>query len=596
MTTFKDLGLNSELLKGLFDLGFTEPSPIQNKTIPFILESKKDLVALAQTGTGKTAAFSLPILNQIKPDGRELQAIILSPTRELAMQISADIKTYTKYYKGVVTIPVYGGEKIDFQINALKKGANIVVGTPGRVHDLIRRKVLKLQNIRWVVLDEADEMLDMGFKDDLDQILETTPKQRQTLLFSATMSKSVSNIAMTYMNDSNEISVGEKNKGAKNVSHEYYMVQARDRFEALKRILDSIPGVYGILFCRTRRETQEVADKLKQAGYDTEALHGDIAQTQRTKIMDRFKKKYIRLLVATDVAARGIDVNDLTHVINYNLPDQNEAYTHRTGRTGRASKSGVAVTIVGPRDKRRITDIEKIIGKEFQLKKVPDGADICKKQLDGFIEEIEKSETIENANEEYFKEFVERLNKINKEDLIKHFVNDKFSLIINSYKNARDLNASSKSPNSKKEDIETKALKINFGKKHGVDVKVIFGFINASRELKGVEIGKISIMPEYTIFAVEKDRADEVKQSLSRTKYRGKNIIVTIVSNDSIEKSTFSRNSGGGRRSNRARSGDRNRNSGFAGRNKQKSSGGFIRSRTERTKKFSSKRKGQYTK
>ena len=580
MTTFKDLGLNSEILKGLDDLGFTEPSPIQNKAIPFILESKKDLVALAQTGTGKTAAFSLPILNQIKANGKELQAIILCPTRELAMQISADIKTYTKYYKGVVTTPVYGGEKIDFQISALKRGTNIVVGTPGRVHDLIRRKVLKLQTIKWVVLDEADEMLDMGFKDDLDEILEQTPKERQTLLFSATMSKSVSNIAMKYMNDSNEISVGEKNVGAKNVSHEYYMVQARDRFEALKRILDSLPGVYGILFCRTRRETQEVADKLKQAGYDTEALHGDIAQTQRTKIMDRFKKKYIRLLVATDVAARGIDVSDLSHVINYNLPDQNEAYTHRSGRTGRASKSGVAITIIGPRDTRRITDIEKIIGKSFQFKKVPDGADICKKQMDRFIEEIENPQEIENGNEKYFQEFVDRLSKINKEDLIKHFVNDKFSYIINSYKNARDLNASSKSSNSKRDEIESIALKINFGKKHGLDVKGIFGFINASRELKGVEIGKISIMPEYSIFGVEKERAEEVKQVLSRTRYRGKNITATVTSNDSITKSSFaSRNrSGGGRRNDRKRS-DRNRSGGFSGGSSNRGKKSFRRSK-----------------
>ncbi|MDA3840318.1 MAG: DEAD/DEAH box helicase [Patescibacteria group bacterium] len=579
MTTFKELGLNPDIIRGLDDLGFVEPSPIQDKAIPQILESKKDLVALAQTGTGKTAAFSLPILNQIKADGRELQAIILCPTRELAMQISADIKTYTKYYKGVITTPVYGGERIDIQINSLKRGTNIVVGTPGRVHDLIRRKVLKLQTIKWVVLDEADEMLDMGFKDDLDVILEETPKARQTLLFSATMSKSVSNIAMKYMKESNEISVGEKNVGAKNVSHEYYVVQARDRFEALKRILDSLPGVYGILFCRTRRETQEVADKLKQAGYDTEALHGDIAQTQRTKIMDRFKKKYIRLLVATDVAARGIDVSDLSHVINYNLPDQNEAYTHRTGRTGRASKSGVAVTIVGPRDTRRITDIEKIIGKKVEFKKVPDGQDVCKKQMDEIIAKIENTEEIPAAKDKYFEEFAEKLSKVKKEDLINYFVNDKFSHIIDAYKNARDLNANSKAPNSQRDEIETAALKIGFGKKHGVDVKVIFGFINASRELKGVEIGKISIMPEYTIFAVEKERSEEVKQVLSRTRFKGKNIVVTIVSNDSIAKSTFSRNSGGGggrrndgsrnsggnRRNDRER-GDRKSNNNFSGR------------------------------
>ncbi len=310
MTAFKELGLNSEIMKSLDDLGFTEPSPIQEKAIPFILKSENDLIALAQTGTGKTAAFGLPILQKIKANEKAMQAIILCPTRELCIQISRDITKLGKYSKGLSVTAVYGGEKIDFQIKALKRGTNIVVGTPGRVHDLIRRKVLKLQSIKWLVLDEADEMLDMGFKDDLDAILKETPKTRQTLLFSATISKSVRLIAKQYMNDAEEIIVGEQNVGAEKVSHEYYIVGARDRFEALRRILDYLPGVYGILFCRTRRETGEVSDKLKQAGYDTEALHGEISQSMRTKIMDRFKRKQIHLLVATDVAARGIDVND----------------------------------------------------------------------------------------------------------------------------------------------------------------------------------------------------------------------------------------------------------------------------------------------
>lgn len=573
MTTFKELGLNPEIIKGLDDLGFIEPSPIQGKAIPHIMNSKKDLVALAQTGTGKTAAFSLPILNQISANNKDLQAIILCPTRELCLQITSDIKNYSKYLKGISVTPVYGGERIDMQIGSLKRGTNIVVGTPGRVHDLIRRKVLKLQDIRWVVLDEADEMLDMGFKDDLDAILETTPKTRQTLLFSATMSKNVSNIAMKYMTDSYEISMGEKNVGAKNVTHEYYVVQARDRFEALKRILDSLPDVYGILFCRTRRETQEIADKLKQANYDTEALHGDIAQAVRTKIMDRFKKRHVRLLVATDVAARGIDVNDLTHVVNYNLPDQNESYTHRSGRTGRAQKSGVSISIIGPRDSRRITEIEKNIGKKFELKKIPTGKDIFENQMETFVNQIEKEVSETALPEKYYQEFADKLNKFNKEVLIKHLINLKFGHIINSYKNAVDINTDSRDSKTKRDDTNSVALKINFGKKHGLDIKGIFGLINSNRDLKGVEVGKISLMPEYSVFLVEKERASEIKDSLAKTRYRGKNINVTIVDTASVEKTNYSRNRFSGQKRENKSSG------GFGSSSNKKKRGNFRKSR-----------------
>src|SRR3989339_747963 len=473
MTTFKELGLNSEIMKSLSDLGFLEPSPVQEKAITFILKSKKDLIALAQTGTGKTAAFGLPILNQIKTGRKDLQAIIICPTRELCIQISEDIKKLAKYSKGIITTAVYGGERIDIQIRALRKGTNIVVGTPGRVHDLIRRKILKLQNIRWLVLDEADEMLDMGFKDDLDAILEETPKTRQTLLFSATMSKSVNAIARKYMGDAEEISIGEKNIGAEKVTHEYFMVHPRDRFEALKRILDYLPGVYGILFCRTRRETGEIADKLKEANYDTEALHGDISQNMRTNIMDRFKRKQVRLLVATDVAARGIDVSDLSHVINYNLPDQNGAYIHRSGRTGRAQKSGITISIITPREVRRIGELEGTIGKKFELKKVPSGKDVCLKQIANFLEEIEKTDIKNTNNEQYFKNFIERLKKI---------------------------------------------------KKEGFDIKGLFALINSDRKLKGIEIGRINLKLENSIFSVEKSRADDVVKQLQGAIFRGKKI------------------------------------------------------------------------
>lgn len=441
MKTFKDLGLNSEIMESLDNLGFVEPSPIQAKAIPFILKEKKDLIALAQTGTGKTAAFSLPILNQIQKDERGLQAIILCPTRELCLQISEDIKKLANFSKNITTIAVYGGERMDFQIRALRNGVNIVVGTPGRTHDLIRRKVLKLQNIKWLVLDEADEMLNMGFKEDLDAILGQTPENRQTLLFSATMSKSVFSITNRYMNNAHEISAGEKNIGADKVSHEYYTVRAGDRFEALKRILDSLPEVYGIVFCRTRRETQEIADKLNRANYEADALHGDISQNIRTKIMGKFKRKDIRLLIATDVAARGIDVSNLTHVINYNLPDKDESYTHRSGRTGRADKSGIAISILSPREVGRVRGLESIIGKKFEAKKIPDGSNVCKKQVDSFLKEIEKAKIKEISNKPYFKEIAEKLGSVNKEDLIKYFITHKFSNLIDEYSDSRDLNA-----------------------------------------------------------------------------------------------------------------------------------------------------------
>lgn len=559
MTTFKELGLSSDIIKGLDDLGFIEPSPIQAKAIPFVLNSKKDLTALAQTGTGKTAAFGLPILNQIKTNNYDIQAIILCPTRELCLQISQDLQMFAKYQRGISVTPVYGGERIDFQIKALKKGTNIVVGTPGRVHDLIRRKVLKLQSINWLVLDEADEMLDMGFKDDLDAILGETSSKRQTLLFSATMSKSVANIAKQYMSEAEEISAGEKNIGAEKVSHEYYVVQPRDRFEALKRILDFLPGVYGILFCRTRREAQEIADKLKKSGYDTEALHGEISQNMRTKIMDRFKRKQVRLLVATDVAARGIDVSDLSHVLNYNMPDQNAAYVHRSGRTGRAQKSGVSVSIITARETRKIKELERIIGKGFERKQIPNSTEVCLKQINSFIEEVTTTDISDNKNEKLFEDIIEKLKKTKKEDLIKQFLTNKFKHLMDDHRGGRDLNSKEKAPRERMADSDSVSLKINLGKRQGMDVKGIFGLLNSNKALKGIEVGKISLMADYSIFSVEKSAVERVLSFLEGDNYKGKKI--------SIQKSNVAASSsydGSGRRRGRG---------GYPG--KRKSQGGY---------------------
>jgi ATP-dependent RNA helicase DeaD len=522
---FTELNLNKNIMISLDDLGFVEPTLIQEKAIPFILNSKKDLIALAQTGTGKTAAFGLPIINQIGPKERKLQSIILCPTRELALQISQDLEQFAKHSKGLSITPVYGGERIDVQIKALRRGTNIVVGTPGRVRDLIKRNILKLQTIQWVVLDEADEMLDMGFKDDLDGILAETPKQRQTLLFSATISKSVRAIAKKYMKEAEEISAGKQNVGADNVSHEYYVVSARDRFESLKRIIDFLPGVYGILFCRTRRETQDVADKLKRSGYDTEALHGDVSQIMRTKIMSRFKLKKQGLLVATDVAARGIDVTDLSHVINYNFPDKNESYTHRTGRTGRASKSGVAISIITPGERRRIRDLENILGKRFEYKQIPRGEDVYAKQIDSFIEEIEAADIKEIAKLEYFSDITKKMNKIHKDDLIKYLIAHKFSDLVTT--RTTDLNAKSKAFNTKLSDNNGVRLKINVGKNDRFDIKALFALFNSNANLKGLELGEINLMPNFSVFSVETKDEVRVLKNISGTNFRGKRIEVT---------------------------------------------------------------------
>jgi ATP-dependent RNA helicase DeaD len=554
---FSELGLNPEIMASLSDLEFIEPTPVQSECIPFILESKKDLIALAQTGTGKTGAFGLPILNQIKSNGRDLQAIILCPTRELCMQISQDMKKFAKHSKDIDITAVYGGERIDIQIKALRKGTNIVVGTPGRVHDLIRRKILNLNLIEWLVLDEADEMLDMGFKDDLDAILEQTPKKRQTLLFSATISRSVHSIAKQYMRNAQEISIGQNNVGADNVSHEYYVVGARDRFEALKRILDYLPGVYGILFCRTRIETQEIADKLKRANYDTEALHGDISQNIRTKIMARFKRQKKGLLVATDVAARGIDVSNLSHVINYNLPDQVKGYTHRSGRTGRAKQDGVCISIVGPRDVRRIRGLESVIGKTIEHKQVPSGENVYKKQINNFIDDVIDVDIAGLKDEEYFSEMAKKFSKITKDDLIKHIVAQKFNHLIEDYKNARDINGESRDFGVSKPGGANVVLKINCGRKDGFDLKKLFSLINSNKSLKGLELGRINLMPEYTVFSVEKKRVEQVIKYLSGTKFQGKKISVVRDNNNSNQSERSRYDSGNRRSANKSRSGGR---------------------------------------
>jgi ATP-dependent RNA helicase DeaD len=438
--SFLNFSLKSELLKAIKELGFDHPTPIQKKVIPHLMSSDQDLIASAQTGTGKTAAFGLPLLDVTKTRDTNVQTLILCPTRELCIQITNDLSGYSKYLKKVNILAVYGGAKIEKQIKSLKKGPQIVVGTPGRTKDLIRRKKLFVGKIQRLVLDEADEMLSMGFKDDLETIINATSQNKQILLFSATMTPKVIAVTKKYMKNSLEIAVTRVNRAADNVQHLFYMVQAKDRYEVVKRIADINPDIYGIVFCRTRRETKEVANKLMNDHYNADTIHGDLSQAERDDVMRRFRKRQLQILVATDVAARGLDVEDLTHVINYNLPDDDEIYIHRSGRTGRAGKKGVSMVIIHGREIRKLKDIERTSGISFVKKEVPNGLDICKKRLYALIDKIEKVNVNEDQIEPFLPYIYEKLNWLDREKLIKHFVSAEFNRYLSYYKNSKDIN------------------------------------------------------------------------------------------------------------------------------------------------------------
>jgi len=544
MTAFEELGLSPELLKIIDELGFTNPTPIQEKIIPIILDEQKDLIGLAQTGTGKTAAFGLPIIQKSDNNLKQVQSLVLCPTRELGMQVANDLKTYCKYVPGFKVVSVYGGANIEPQINAIKKGCQIVVGTPGRTLDLIKRKVLKVKNIRWLVLDEADEMLNMGFKDELDAILEQTPDQKETLLFSATMPNEIRRIAEKYMNNPEEVLAGKKNIGAENVKHEFYAVQAKDRYEVLKRIADINPKIYSIVFCRTRRETKEVADKLIADGYNADALHGDLSQAQRDSVMNRFRIKHLQILVATDVAARGLDVNDLTHVINYNLPDELEIYIHRSGRTGRAGKSGTSVSICHSRELNKIRKLEELSGKKFTKRLVPDGKEICEKQLFNLIDKVEKIEVDNSQIEQFLPVIYKKLDWLSREDLIKHFVSVEFNRFLAYYKNSRDLNVSSrpqKEPIKKGKAHNFSRFFISVGSKSGLTVPHLIGLINDTTEKRNIEIGKIDIMKRFSFFEIDSKFEQEILKAFKNAKYEGGKVSVELSKPDT--KSTNKRES-----------------------------------------------------
>jgi len=441
--SFLNFSLKRELIKAIKELGFDCPTPIQSKVIPHLMSSEQDLIASAQTGTGKTAAFGLPLLDLTNTRDKNVQTLILCPTRELCIQITNDLLSYSKYLKNINILSVYGGVKIEKQIKSLKKGPQIVVGTPGRTNDLIRRKKLFVGNIGRLILDEADEMLSMGFKDDLERIIHATSKKKQILLFSATMTPKVVGVTKKYMKNSLEIAVARVNRAADNVEHIFYMVKSRDRYEVVKRIADMSPDIYGIVFCRTRRETKVVANKLMNDHYNADTIHGDLSQSERDDVMRRFRNRQLQILVATDVAARGLDVEDLTHVINYNLPDDDEIYIHRSGRTGRAGKKGVSMVIIGGRDMRKLKDIERMSGISFKKKDVPNGLDICKKRLYALIDKIEKVDVNEEQIEPFLPYIFEKLNWLDREKLIKHFVSTEFNRYLSYYKDSKDINVES---------------------------------------------------------------------------------------------------------------------------------------------------------
>ena len=564
MDTFNETGLSQEILAAVNDLGFVNPTPIQQKTIPHLMNANDDLIACAQTGTGKTAAFGLPLLHHTDIHSTKIQSIILCPTRELCLQISKDIESYAKHLKGFKVIPVYGGASIDAQINALNKGGQFVVGTPGRTLDLIKRKRLRLGNVKWLVLDEADEMLSMGFKDDLDAILSTIPDNKQTLLFSATMPTEIVRMAKKYMKNPVEISVGGKNVSTENVSHAFYVAQAKDRYIALKRIVDIHPNIYAIVFCRTRRETKEVADKLSNDGYNSDALHGDLSQAQRDHVMSKFRSSQLQLLVATDVAARGLDVHDLSHIINYNLPDETDIYTHRSGRTGRAEKKGVSLSIVHTREMNKISMIEKKIGKKMERRMIPLGKDICKKQLFKLIDKVEKVEVNELQIESFLPSIYQKLEWLSREDLVKHFVSVEFNRFLSYYKDAPDINVSTKKSDFKSSEIRKSGRNrisfarffINIGSKNKLTPKLLLTIINQNINERNAEIGKIEILKSFSFFETDEAYKSLVLESFKNAKYEG---VKLVVEESNKKKQGGERNDFRGRDNNRGRDDNRGR-------------------------------------
>lgn len=523
MNKFEQLGLNPSILKAVEEMGFENPSEVQEKAIPVLLKEDTDMVALAQTGTGKTAAFGFPLIQKINADNKHTQALILSPTRELCLQITNEIKNYAKFEKGLNSVAIYGGASISDQARDIKRGAQIIVATPGRMQDMINRKMVDISKIEYCVLDEADEMLNMGFFEDIKNILSHTPKEKHTWLFSATMPKEVATIAKKFMRTPIEITVGSKNQGTSNVSHEYYLVNSRQRYEALKRLADANPDIFSVIFCRTKRDTQKVAEKLVEDGYSAAAIHGDLSQNQRDLVMKSFRNKQIQMLVATDVAARGIDVNDITHVINYQLPDEIETYTHRSGRTGRAGKSGVSMTIVTKSEMRKIKSIERIIQQKFEQKDIPDGMEICRVQLFHTAKNIKDTE-INREIDAYLPGINEVLEDFSKEELIKKFFSVEFTRFFNYYKNSSGL--STPSASGEGDGGDSTRYFINVGAKDGFDWMSLKDFLKATLDLGRDDVFKVDVKDSFSFFNTDAKSTENVLNTFKDFQHQGRYINV----------------------------------------------------------------------
>ncbi|NOQ71679.1 MAG: DEAD/DEAH box helicase [Crocinitomix sp.] len=590
--TFNELGLKDTILSAITEMGFESPTPIQQQAIPYLLDNKGDLIGLASTGTGKTAAFGLPLLNQIDTDSKNTQGLIICPTRELCIQISKDLSTYSKNMRGISVVPVYGGTDIVKQIRQIERSAQIIVATPGRLLDLINRRKIKLGEVEAVILDEADEMLNMGFKEDIDSILEKTPDYKNVWLFSATMPKEVARIAKNYMDDPFEITVGGKNETNKNIEHHYYIVKERDRFQALKSIIDFNPNIYGLIFCRTRRDTAAVADKLMAGGYNAEPLHGDLSQAQRDRVMQKFRSKTLQILVATDVAARGLDVDDITHVIHYQLPEDVENYTHRSGRTARAGKKGTSIALINTKEGRKIKSIERIIKSQFDLKKVPSSNEIVETQLSSMISGITDAEVDSSRIEKYMPMLMEQLEDYSKEDLIKRFVAAEFNKFLSYYENSRDLNASQRSGGNDRDDYgarkrggrdggrdrrdrndaDKQRFFVGLGKKDGFNHGALLRLLCDNTGVSKGDIGKIDILDSFSFFDADKKETETILQKMQGIDFEGNMMNVEKTKNrdenrggDSRgggNKKPFARrSSGGGGDRDRSKRSDGNRSS-----------------------------------
>ncbi|MDP4637469.1 MAG: DEAD/DEAH box helicase [Crocinitomicaceae bacterium] len=534
--TFEELGLRSEVLKSLTELGFEAPTPIQEKAIPYLMQEDCDFVGLAQTGTGKTAAFGLPLINNIDTKARLPQGLIICPTRELCLQIAKDLNVFAKYLDCNITA-VYGGTDIRKQITDIKKGTSIIVATPGRLVDLMNRKVIQLSQVRYVVLDEADEMLNMGFKEDIDAVLETTPIDKNVWLFSATMPTEVARIAKTYMHDPLEVSIGHKNQSNENIDHIYYMVKERDRYEAIKRLIDFNPSIYGLIFCRTKNETATVAEKLGREGYNAEPLHGDLTQAMRDRVMDRFRSKELQILVATDVAARGLDIDNITHVINYNLPDDIENYTHRSGRTARAGKKGESLVLINGREIGKIKAIERQMRTTFTVGEIPNAEEICEIQLMKLINKTIATEVKEDDIAKFMPQILESFESLSKEDIIKRFVSTEFNRFINYYDRAGDLNAAARDDRGgerkgvksdrAREEGKTRFF-VSIGRRDGLNPGALLRIVCDATGLNSQAVGRIDLMTSYSFFEADQEHTEKILKNVNGTDFEGHQVSIEV--------------------------------------------------------------------